>query len=266
MEAEFSATSLSPLLKQTLAQSEACQAVVLAHSTEVEALVGPVLLGAISTMRGLVATLSLGQVRNSLILSRALIEACVTASYLRCADGEVHKKYVQFALARQHRSSMQEVVLADFQLKIGKMPPHQITEDLQSSLDAFTGVKGRTITRWTNKSLLKQLLVVEESGLIDIRPHTFAMLAIYEDASDATHGTLYGAINHFGYYDGLSNPGAVARNLLVTSVNIASISSRTLTATVKGMGDFGTVRAIHERIVKRDEEIVAEVERLLNTS
>lgn len=263
---EEASSALKKLVEILIEQAGDCRQVLLAHQTPVEALVGPVLLGACSSASGIAALLALGQVRNAMILSRALTEACVTAAYLRSADDEVRSSYAKFTIARQHRAENSEVALSSFHLTVSRAgaPSPSNSAILKDAIDLFTGPKGGAKTRWTSLSLQKQLQVVEDAGIIDISPHAFALLALYDEASEALHGTLYGAINHFGLTEGRRDAANIERHLALTAVSVTAFCSRMLSATVAKMGEGEEATAAHARMTARDSEVVEHMRRFVD--
>ena len=76
--------------------------------------------------------------------------------------------------------------------------------EVSAAIAKFTSERGREKTRWTNTSLPERAAAIEaelgSTGLF------VSLLTIYGDASEALHGTLYGAIFHLGAYDFGSAP------------------------------------------------------------
>ena len=60
------------------------------------------------------------------------------------------------------------------------------------------------------------LRLIEEKGHIDIRPLMLSVLAIYDDASEALHGTLYGTIFQIGVF---STGNVKTKKQIVSSVH-----------------------------------------------
>lgn len=59
----------------------------------------------------------------------------------------------------------------------------------------------KIITRWSNTSLEQKLSVIDLSNKINIYPLMIALQAIYDDGSEALHGTIYGCLFHFGAFE-----------------------------------------------------------------
>jgi hypothetical protein len=75
----------------------------------------------------------------------------------------------------------------------------ELPPEIVAAVAKFTSERGREKTRWTSVSLPDRAAVVEaklgNTGLF------MSLLTIYADASEALHGTLYGAAFHLGAYD-----------------------------------------------------------------
>ncbi len=75
----------------------------------------------------------------------------------------------------------------------------ELPSAIMAAVAKFTSERGREKTRWTNVPLPDRAAVIEaklgSTGLF------MSLLTIYADASEALHGTLYGAIFHLGVCD-----------------------------------------------------------------
>jgi len=74
--------------------------------------------------------------------------------------------------------------------------------DLKRVVDMFTSEKGKPKTRWTSQPLSEMLQSIADIGKVEIGYLMFAILWIYDDASEALHGTLYGSTFHVGIFHG----------------------------------------------------------------
>lgn len=135
------------------------------------------------------------------IVSRALLERLTNFSFLQlCTDVEF-SNYVDYSLNRAGRSLDRSIeskgqVKARISLNGGdfELPP-----EISSAIAKFTSERGREKTRWTTVSLPDRAATIEaklsNTGLF------MSLLTIYADASEALHGTLYGATFHLGTYE-----------------------------------------------------------------
>lgn len=142
------------------------------------------------------------------ILERALLERLINFCFLQLCTEAEFKDYLAYTLNKVARRldrsiEAQGEVRARIALNSGhfELPP-----ELAGAVAKFTSERGREKTRWTNVSLPERAAVIDaklgKTGLF------ISLLTIYADASEALHGTLYGAVFHLGAYD----PGSVPNN------------------------------------------------------
>jgi len=142
-----------------------------------------------------------GRTNQAYIISRALLERVTNFCFLQlCTDAEF-SDYVDYSLNKAGRS-LDRSIEANGQIKARialnggdfELPP-----EIAAAIAKFTSERGREKTRWTNVSLPDRAAVIEaklgSTGLF------MSLLTIYADASEALHGTLYGAAFHLGSYE-----------------------------------------------------------------
>ncbi|MFC7518466.1 DUF5677 domain-containing protein [Herbaspirillum sp. GCM10030257] len=142
-----------------------------------------------------------GRTNQAYIVSRALLERVTNFCFLQlCTDAEF-SDYVDYSLNKAGRS-LDRWIEANGQNKARialnggdfELPP-----EISAAIAKFTSQRGREKTRWTNVSLPDRAAVIEaklgNTGLF------MSLLTIYADASEALHGTLYGAAFHLGTYE-----------------------------------------------------------------
>lgn len=135
------------------------------------------------------------------VIARALVERCTNYCYLLLCNEQEFNDYIDYSLNKAGRRLDRSIevdgtVKARIGLKDGSV---ELPPQVQQAIEKFTSERGREKTRWTNVSLPERAAAVEAhvkgSGLF------MALLTIYADASEALHGTLYGALFHLGVYD-----------------------------------------------------------------
>ena len=148
------------------------------------------------------------RLNQAYIISRALLERLTNFCFLQlCTDTEFDD-YLDYTLNKVGRRLDRSIeaggqMKARIALRGGAiaLPP-----DIAAAVAKFTSERGREKTRWTTVSLADRAAVIEAklggTGLF------MSLLTIYADASEALHGTLYGAVFHLGAYD----VGAVPSN------------------------------------------------------
>ena len=136
------------------------------------------------------------RLNQAYIISRALLERITNYCFLQLCSDEDFKDYIDYSVNKCGRRVDRSVeaygkVRARIALKEGTfvLPPEVV-----AAVAKFTSERGKEKTRWTNISLPERAAVVEvklgNTGLF------VSLLTVYADASEALHGTLYGATFH----------------------------------------------------------------------
>ena len=135
------------------------------------------------------------------IISRALIERVTNFCFLQLCTDAAFSDYLDYSLNKAGRSLDQSIeangqVKARLALNGGDF---ELPSEIRAAIAKFTSERGREKTRWTNISLPERAAVIEaklgNTGLF------MSLLAIYANASEALHGTIYGAVFHLGAYE-----------------------------------------------------------------
>ena len=136
-------------------------------------------------------------------LLRSLIERIVTFYYLQFCDESELNNYVDYANQKTYRRFAREISIngKNFSVQASSVPDLDQYPDLKRAVDKYTSKKSkRAITRWSGTSIEQKLGVIDAGGEVDIMLLMMALVAIYDDGSEALHGTLYGCILHLGMY------------------------------------------------------------------
>jgi hypothetical protein len=142
------------------------------------------------------------KINEAYMMARALLERIINYMFLLYCDEEDYKKYLLYTKQKSYRNLTRNIRVGQLiaELKWGGKLSLENDPELQRAIDLFTSKKGRTITRWRGKSLLEMLDILGQKTDIDIKPLMLGLLAIYDDASEALHGTLYGTIFQIGLF------------------------------------------------------------------
>lgn len=141
------------------------------------------------------------RLNQAYIISRALLERLTNLCFLQLCTEDEFKDYIDYSLNKAARRQDRTIeangkTVARISLKEGNF---EIPPELTAAVAKFTSERGREKTRWTTVSLPDRVAVIEAklggTGLF------MSLLTIYSDASEALHGTLYGASFHLGVYD-----------------------------------------------------------------
>lgn len=141
------------------------------------------------------------RLNQAYIISRALLERLTNFCFLQLCTDDEFRDYVDYTLNKIGRR-MDRSIEANGEKKARvalqggdfELPP-----EITAAVAKFTSERGREKTRWTSVSLPDRAAVIEaklgNTGLF------MSFLTMYADASEALHGTLYGAAFHLGAYD-----------------------------------------------------------------
>ena len=141
------------------------------------------------------------RLNQAYIVSRALIERATNYCFLQICSDEQYSDYLDYSLNKAGRRvdraiEANGVVQAKIYLKDGLLV---LPTEIQAAIAKFTSQRGGEKTRWTAVPLQDRAAAIETkiggTGLF------MSLLTIYADASEASHGTLYGALFHLGTYD-----------------------------------------------------------------
>jgi len=165
----------------------------------------PLLFGIHSTGLSISILARHGCLNECFMLARAFLERLINYIYLLFCDEDEHLRYLAHTKQKGFRILNRSIKAGDLiaELKWSCSIDLEKERELKKAIDLFTGKKGREITRWTSVTLPGMLTVIDEKGGLkrtEIGPLLLALLGIYQDASEALHGTLYGSIFHIGAF------------------------------------------------------------------
>lgn len=147
-----------------------------------------------------------GRLNQAYILTRAFLKRLINYCFLQIAPNHEYENFMDYSKNKAGRrlSRSMEVygeVKAKLEYRKGE---YELPDDVREAVEKFTSERGREKTRWTKLGLPERAAVIEkETGKSSLFMH---LLSVYGDASEAIHGTLYGALFHFGVYDPGSTP------------------------------------------------------------
>lgn len=132
---------------------------------------------------------------DSFVISRSIVEKAVNIFYLLQADINEVNDYIDYGYQKGYRNYTR---LKEFYTSAGGyLTDIKVDDELKRRIDKFTSEKGREITRWTATSFDSKvnLLSSIHKGYFDEPISKFIKL-VYEDGSESSHGSLYGAVSH----------------------------------------------------------------------
>jgi len=143
-----------------------------------------------------------GCLNECFMLARAFLERLINYIYLLICDEEEYLKYLVHTKQKGFRVLNRSVEAGNMRAELKWAGSIDLSkeQELKEAIDLFTSKTGKEITRWTSATLSERLSTIAEKGKLNMGPLLIALLAIYEDASEALHGTLYGSIFHIGVF------------------------------------------------------------------
>ena len=158
----------------------------------------PLYISIINDLKSMVILLNEKLVNQSYIICRTLLERTINYCYLLFSSDDEYNSYVDYCANKAGRSLSKK---AEVNGKVYFTLEHPAKNDLshktQATIEKFTSEKGREIPRWTSLNIDKRAEFLLEKTQINLFPH---LTMVYSDASEATHGTLYGAMFHYGFF------------------------------------------------------------------
>ena len=192
-----------------------------------------IVLGSITQTATSIAILSRHSFSNeATMLARSFIAKAVNFCYLMVCSEEEYQNYVQYSRQKMFRKLDRKIELGGERIgfSIAGKDKIKISPELQASLDKFTGEKGGEKTRWTKKTINKRLEEVARKKIVNTGIFMLILLSVYEDASEALHGTFYGCAFHTGFHlpefkrgDKESATKREQKNLSILNVNCGAI-------------------------------------------
>jgi len=138
------------------------------------------------------------------ILARSFLESLTTYTYTLSCDEEEYSRYLAYTKQKAYRVLDRSFNVGNQEVRLRWTGSIELEKEpeLKKALQLFTSEKGKAKTRWTSHNLSEMLESIASRGGLEIGYLMFAILGIYDDASEALHGTLYGSIFHIGTFAG----------------------------------------------------------------
>ncbi len=141
---------------------------------------------------------------ESYMLARALLEKLINYMYVLVCEEDEYQKYLNYTKQKGYRILNRSFTVGDqkAELKWSGAVNLDDNPELREAVNQFTSAKGKAIPRWTSLSIAKRLNVIRDKGNMKIEGLMLSTLGIYDDASEALHGTLYGSTFQYGFFEG----------------------------------------------------------------
>jgi len=138
-----------------------------------------------------------------IVLARGFLEKVINFCYLLVCNREEYERFLKHTIQKSYRKLNRKIALDEhaFQIKwTGEIDVDNIPE-LKEALAKFTSESGKEKTHWTKANLLDRIKIITQNSKLQSASFLLNTLTIYEDASEALHGTLYGCSFHTGAYE-----------------------------------------------------------------
>ncbi len=136
------------------------------------------------------------------ILARAFIEKIINYCYLLVCEDDEYQRFFKYAIQKSFRKLDQKKTIDEHELglRYSGLPDFDSNPILQDAISAFTSKAGKELKSWTSKSLDKRISTILKNSKLEPVIFMTNVLSIYEDASEAVHGSLYGCTFQGGFY------------------------------------------------------------------
>jgi hypothetical protein len=163
----------------------------------------PLIVGISSNAKAVIKLARLGFWNELYPIMRSLLERIVTYYYLQYCSEEEFQNYIDYSVQKTYRKFDREIKINDkiYSVKYTGEIDLEKNPELKNIVEKFTSpVSKKPITRWSNTSIEKKLELIDEVGKIDLFLLLVGLESIYDDGSEALHGTLYGCMFHTGAF------------------------------------------------------------------
>lgn len=162
-----------------------------------------IVLGSICQTAASIGILSKHSFSNeSTMLARSLVEKIINFCFLTVCDDQYYSDYMNYSLQKIYRKLERNIQVGDRQISFKYQGKDSVSvpKEMEDAIQKFTGTKGKERTHWTKLTLDEMLNILKEKTKVNVPLFMLAKLMIYEDASEALHGTFYGCAFHTGYH------------------------------------------------------------------
>ena len=140
---------------------------------------------------------------ESYMLARALLEKLINYMYLLVCEEKEYKRYLAYTKQKSYRILNRSFIVGDQKAELKWTGSINLDDypELKEAVNEFTNSKGKAIKSkmWSSLSLADRLAIIRDQSKIKIDGMMLSTLGIYDDASEALHGSLYGVTFNYGF-------------------------------------------------------------------
>lgn len=136
------------------------------------------------------------------ILARAFLEKIINYCYLLVCEGDEYQRFFKYTIQKSFRKLDREITIDEHEIQLKYTGIHHFDSNpiLKDAISAFTSKAGIEQKSWTTKILKKRISTILKNSKLEPAIFMTNVLSIYEDASEAVHGSLYGCTFQGGFY------------------------------------------------------------------
>jgi hypothetical protein len=180
---------------------------------------------------------------ESYMLARSLLEKLINYMYLLVCDEKEYEKYLAYTKQKGYRILDRSLTVGEQKVALRRTGSVNLDDypELKDAVNEFTSSKGKAVKSkmWTSVSLADRLATIRDQAAIKIEGLMFSILGVYDDASEALHGSLYGVTFNYGFFERIpSTPQELSetyRNRLLLLLFALGTSIGTLFKVIPGM-------------------------------
>lgn len=191
------------------------------------------------------------------VLGRSLFERLINAGFLLSCSTEELGRFNDFAHFKGIAKSNRTVASSGRSVSIELIDPKDMVQIMESELwKRFTGKNGKEHTTWIDKTIERR--IEEFSNAEGIQPDQLLLskLVVYEDASEAIHGSLYGALFQTSTF-AARKPSSEAEAILLADKNMIVLLTTLGTTLLIAMRAYAR-RTGHEELIQTAQSIETE--------
>lgn len=142
---------------------------------------------------------------ESYMLARSLLEKLINYMYLLVCKEKEYIRYVAYTKQKSYRILNRSFTVGGQKAELKWTGSVNLNDypELKEAVNEFTDPRGKAIKSkmWSSLSLADRLAIIRDQSKIKIEGIMLSTLGIYDDASEALHGSLYGVTFNYGFFE-----------------------------------------------------------------
>ena len=148
-----------------------------------------------------------GFLNETYMIMRAMYERCLNYCYLVCASDSDFNRYFEHAFQKNIRSLRKELIVSGFGFRLELKGHKEIWDrpSVKKLLEEYQRkISGKEIQNWSKETRNRfERLEWISKNIKDIfwKIYVFVEIMLFDESSEALHGTFFGSIFHTGYFE-----------------------------------------------------------------